>query len=81
MRDDWKYVAMVIDRLLLYIFFGVTLGGTLGILLSAPNVFKYVDQQEIIDKLTNGGSDQEYASAATGTALPSDEAAELSRFL
>ena len=50
-RDDWKYVAMVIDRLLLYVFFGVTTGGTLGILLSAPHVFEYVDQKEIIEKL------------------------------
>ena len=44
---------MVIDRLLLYVFFGVTAGGTLGILLSAPDVFQIVDQQEIINRLTN----------------------------
>ncbi|KIH45191.1 hypothetical protein ANCDUO_24772 [Ancylostoma duodenale] len=25
-RDDWKYVAMIIDRLLLYVFFGITVG-------------------------------------------------------
>ena len=30
MKDDWKYVSMVIDRLLLYGFFAVTLGGTIG---------------------------------------------------
>ncbi|VDP18318.1 unnamed protein product [Soboliphyme baturini] len=46
-----KYVAMVIDRLLLYIFFGVTLGGTVGILLSAPDVFEYVNQDQIIERL------------------------------
>ncbi|CAD5208837.1 unnamed protein product [Bursaphelenchus xylophilus] len=51
-RDDWKYVAMVIDRFLLYVFFGVTLGGTLGILLSAPYVFHSVDQQYQLDRLT-----------------------------
>uniref|UniRef100_A0A915KMK9 Neurotransmitter-gated ion-channel transmembrane domain-containing protein n=1 Tax=Romanomermis culicivorax TaxID=13658 RepID=A0A915KMK9_ROMCU len=51
-RDDWKYVAMVIDRLLLYIFLGVTLGGTLGILLSAPNVFDpIIDQKALIQRL------------------------------
>ncbi|CAJ0582785.1 unnamed protein product, partial [Mesorhabditis spiculigera] len=50
-RDDWKYVAMIIDRLLLYIFFGITVGGTCGILLSAPNVFDVVDQQRILDDL------------------------------
>lgn len=46
-KSDWKYVAMVIDRVLLYIFFGVTLGGTLGILLSAPNVFDPVTDQSV----------------------------------
>lgn len=42
---------MIIDRLLLYVFFGVTLGGTLGILLSAPNVFRFIEQKAIIDEL------------------------------
>ncbi|ETN73626.1 Neurotransmitter-gated ion-channel ligand binding domain protein [Necator americanus] len=46
-RDDWKYVAMVIDRLLLLLFFGVTLGGTLGIICSAPHVFDFVDQEKV----------------------------------
>ncbi|VDN26359.1 unnamed protein product [Cylicostephanus goldi] len=39
-RDDWKYVAMIIDRLLLYVFFGITVGGTCGILFSAPHIFQ-----------------------------------------
>lgn len=43
---------MVIDRVLLYIFFGVTLGGTLGILLSAPNVFDPIpDQNAVLERL------------------------------
>lgn len=42
---------MVIDRLLLYIFFAVTVGGTLGILFSAPNVFDYVNQEAVIAAL------------------------------
>lgn len=50
---------MVIDRFLLYIFFGITLGGTLGILLSAPYVFYSVDQASELARLTqlytNGG--------------------------
>lgn len=50
-RDDWKYVAMVIDRLLLLFFFGLTLGGTFGIILSAPHVFDFVDQETVIKKL------------------------------
>lgn len=42
---------MVIDRLLLIVFFGITMGGTIGILFSAPHVWDYVDQQEILRKL------------------------------
>ncbi|XP_076355312.1 acetylcholine receptor subunit beta-like 1 [Tachypleus tridentatus] len=48
-REDWKYVAMVIDRLQLYIFFAVTTTGTIGILLDAPHIFQYVDQDKIIE--------------------------------
>uniref|UniRef100_A0A7E4ZRK6 Neur_chan_LBD domain-containing protein n=1 Tax=Panagrellus redivivus TaxID=6233 RepID=A0A7E4ZRK6_PANRE len=50
-RDDWKYVAMIIDRLLLYIFFGITAGGTIGILFSAPYVFDSVDQKTVLTRL------------------------------
>uniref|UniRef100_A0A7E4W5Q6 Neur_chan_LBD domain-containing protein n=1 Tax=Panagrellus redivivus TaxID=6233 RepID=A0A7E4W5Q6_PANRE len=49
--DDWKYISMVIDRLLLVIFFGITLGGTIGIIFSAPHVFDFVDQHRIIQRL------------------------------
>lgn len=51
MRDDWKYVALVIDRLQLYLFFSVTVIGTACILLRAPYIFDFVDQQEILRKL------------------------------
>ncbi|KAK6026619.1 Neurotransmitter-gated ion-channel ligand binding domain protein [Ostertagia ostertagi] len=50
-RDDWKYVAMIIDRLLLYVFFGITVGGTCGILFSAPYVFQGVNQRAVLDRL------------------------------
>ncbi|TKR73867.1 hypothetical protein L596_021121 [Steinernema carpocapsae] len=52
-RDDWKYVAMIIDRLLLYVFFGITVGGTCGILFSAPYVFQRVHQQDELQRLIN----------------------------
>ena len=42
---------MVIDRLLLYIFFAVTATGTMTILCSAPNIFDYVDQASVLKKL------------------------------
>ncbi|KAL1110186.1 hypothetical protein AAG570_008263 [Ranatra chinensis] len=48
-REDWKYVAMVIDRLQLFIFFIVTTAGTIGILMDAPHIFEYVDQDRIIE--------------------------------
>lgn len=48
-REDWKYVAMVIDRLQLYIFFIITTVGTVGILMDAPHIFEYVDQDRIIE--------------------------------
>ena len=48
-REDWKYVAMVIDRLQLFIFFAVTAFGTLTILLDAPHIFEYVDQDKVIE--------------------------------
>ena len=44
-------MAMILDRILLYVFFGVTLGGTMGILLSAKNVFEFIDQDEVIERL------------------------------
>ncbi len=47
-REDWKYVAMVIDRLQLYVFFAVTTAGTIGILINAPHIFEYVDQDKVV---------------------------------
>ncbi|XP_014666543.1 PREDICTED: acetylcholine receptor subunit beta-like 1 [Priapulus caudatus] len=38
-KDDWQYIAMVIDRLLLYVFFAVTASGTASIILKAPDIF------------------------------------------
>lgn len=49
--DDWRYVALVIDRLLFYIFLIVTVGGTLGILMQAPHILEYVDQDQIIQNV------------------------------
>ncbi|CAJ0936104.1 unnamed protein product, partial [Mesorhabditis belari] len=49
-QDDWRYVAIVLDRLMLFIFFGITLGGTLGILTSSDHIFSVIDQKAIRDK-------------------------------
>ncbi|XP_013406815.1 acetylcholine receptor subunit beta-like 1 isoform X3 [Lingula anatina] len=37
--QDWKYFALVVDRLLLYLFFIVTIGGTCGLFFNVPHIF------------------------------------------
>lgn len=39
MVEDWKYVAMVIDKLFLWIFSGACFAGTLGIIIQAPTIY------------------------------------------
>jgi nicotinic acetylcholine receptor, invertebrate len=51
--DDWRYIAMVIDRLQLYVFLAVTVGGTIGILCHAPHIFEYIDQEDIRNRLVS----------------------------
>ncbi|XP_046582370.1 acetylcholine receptor subunit beta-like 1 isoform X1 [Haliotis rubra] len=48
---DWKYVARVLDRMMLLIFLFVTFGGTVGILVNAPHILEYVDQDKILEGL------------------------------
>jgi len=52
--EDWRYIAMVIDRLQLYIFLSVTICGTVGILINAPHIFDFVDQDEIKRSIIGG---------------------------
>ena len=40
MSDDWKYVAMVLDRILLWLFSFACVAGTCGIILVAPRYSK-----------------------------------------
>jgi len=45
---------MVIDRLQLCIFLAVTITGTASILINAPHIFEFVDQDEIKRRITGG---------------------------
>jgi hypothetical protein len=37
--EDWKFIAMVLDRLFLFLFMAGCLGGTGGIILRAPSLY------------------------------------------
>ncbi|XP_037968157.1 acetylcholine receptor subunit alpha-like [Plutella xylostella] len=50
-KEDWKYVAMVLDRLFLWIFTLAVLVGTAGIILQAPTL--YDDREPLTDKNFN----------------------------
>jgi len=56
--EDWRYIAMVIDRLQLFIFIAVTICGSISILIDAPHIFEFVDQEARIAKIigSNTGS-------------------------
>ena len=51
MKEDWKYVAMVLDRLFLWIFTLAVLVGTAGIILQAPTLY---DDRVPIDTRSSG---------------------------
>ncbi|XP_002741797.2 neuronal acetylcholine receptor subunit alpha-2-like [Saccoglossus kowalevskii] len=44
-REDWKYVAMVIDRIFLWVFCCVCTFGTIGILMQAPLASTFFKEQ------------------------------------
>ena len=46
-KEDWKYVAMVLDRLFLWIFTLAVCVGTAGIILQAPSLY---DERNPIDQ-------------------------------
>ena len=51
--DDWKFVARVIDRVMLIIFGTVNMVGMAAILLGSPHVLDSIDQDAIIEDMLN----------------------------
>lgn len=49
--EDWKFVAMVLDRLFLWVFTIACTGGTLGIIFQAPSLY---DTREPVDQQLTG---------------------------
>jgi len=62
--EDWKYVAMVMDRLFLWIFTVAVFVGTAGIILQAPTL--YDDREPIDYQLSNIGLDTSRPGAYHG---------------
>ncbi|UYV83056.1 nAChRa1 [Cordylochernes scorpioides] len=57
-KEDWKYVAMVLDRLFLFIFTTACIVGTAGIFLQAPSIY---DTEKPIDvRLSKVAQIQDY---------------------
>ena len=46
--EDWKFIAMVLDRLFLWLFTVACVGGSAGIILRAPSLY---DMREPIDQM------------------------------
>ena len=38
-KEDWKYIALVLDRLFLWLFTTACTVGTLGIIFQAPTIY------------------------------------------
>ena len=49
---------MVIDRLQLFVFLAVTICGTISILIDAPHIFEFIDQEERIARITGSSHSQ-----------------------
>ena len=47
--EDWRFLALVFDRLLLFVFVAITVVGTAVILLDTPYLWDTVDQQALKD--------------------------------
>lgn len=55
-EEDWTYISLVIDRLLLYLFLAITVCGSVYLIFNAPGVFDFIDQDKILAELQEESS-------------------------
>ncbi|XP_015440086.1 PREDICTED: acetylcholine receptor subunit beta-like 2 [Dufourea novaeangliae] len=67
--EDWKFVAMVLDRLFLWVFTLVCIGGTLCIIFQAPSLY---DTREPVDQQLSGISLRNYMYPNVTTVVPKE---------
>lgn len=68
--EDWKYIALVFDRLLLYLFVIATVIGTLLLLLNQPYLMDNLNQQKVLaqwnDVHQKNMDNSDFISSCTG---------------
>ncbi|KAL0125475.1 hypothetical protein PUN28_004524 [Cardiocondyla obscurior] len=64
--EDWKFVAMVLDRFFLWIFIVACIGGTLGIICQAPSLY---DTRVPVDQLLSNISHRTYMYPPQNTTI------------
>lgn len=62
--EDWKFVAMVLDRFFLWVFTIACIGGTLGIIGQAPSLY---DTRHPVDQQLSGISLRNYMHPPNAT--------------
>ncbi len=54
-REDWKYTAMVIDRVFLIVYLCAVFAGTMAIIMEAPHALTFFK-----NIITNTGLEEDY---------------------
>ncbi|XP_047352628.1 acetylcholine receptor subunit beta-like 2 isoform X2 [Vespa velutina] len=67
--EDWKFVAMVLDRFFLWVFTLACIGGTLGIIFQAPSLY---DTREPVDQRLSAISLRNYMFPPKEDPLPEE---------
>ncbi|XP_076637547.1 nicotinic acetylcholine receptor beta2 isoform X1 [Colletes latitarsis] len=67
--EDWKFIAMLLDRLFLWVFTFACIGGTLGIIFQAPSLY---DTREPVDQQLSGISLRNYMYPNISENLPEE---------